>query len=138
MGDVLRYPEHLGTAMLAAGLSGNVAGLDTIVSGLDMSPVRGRMVQVIRMATEACRAALDGRTNDAIAGFVRALEHRSLRLDRAQVQGLFAAVVGTDAAEARRASEEAFAAFSEVGAAAYLDLFAAGMPQTPGRLAAGG
>ena len=51
--------------------------------------------------------------------------------------GLLQAMVGRSVPEARRASDEAFAVLSEIGATAYLDLFAAGMPDVDEQYAAG-
>ena len=51
-----------------------------------------------------------------------------LRLDRAALQGPFAVVVGREVAEARQASDAAYQLLSDIGASAYLDLYAAGMP----------
>jgi hypothetical protein len=50
---------------------------------------------------------------------------------------LLATLVGRDNTEARRASDAAFALYDEVGAKAYLDLYAAGMPPAGERRAAG-
>jgi uncharacterized ParB-like nuclease family protein len=60
-----------------------------------------------------------------------------LRLDRAKIQALFATVVGRDVPEACGASDAAFEFFSEVGAAACLDIYATGMPPVDEQLAAG-
>jgi hypothetical protein len=60
-----------------------------------------------------------------------------LRLDRANLQALFATLVGREVPEARKASDAAFELFTEVGVTAYLDLYAAGMPPSEAQRAAG-
>ena len=46
-------------------------------------------------------------------------------------------MVGRQVPGARKASDAAFELFTEVGATAYLDLYAAGMPPTDAQRAAG-
>ncbi len=86
------------------------------------------MLGSMRNAVSGALAALRGYTDEAVASFSQALVFRYLRLDRANLQAVFATLVGRDVPEARKASDAAFEVFTEVGAAAYLDLYAAGMP----------
>lgn len=95
------------------------------------------MVTAMRDIVAGSIAAIEGTRDEAIAAFARALEFRFLRLDRAVVQALYATVVGRDVPEARTASDEAHATLTEIGATAYLELFAAGMPPADERKAAG-
>ena len=72
------------------------------------------------------------------AGFSKALEFRFLRIERAREQALFAVLVGRQVPDGRSASDEAFGLFTSCGAAAFLDLYRAGLPSSPGgRVAAG-
>ena len=102
-----------------------------------MSPIRGRRLGAMDSTTAGALAVLRGQTDEAIAGFSRGLAFRFLRLDRAHLQALFATLVGREVPEARMASDAAFELFTEVGAAASLDLYAAGMPPPDAQRAAG-
>jgi hypothetical protein len=82
-------------------------------------------------------SALRGNTAEAVAAFSNALSFRYLRLDRANLQALYATVVGRNVAEARKASDEAYEVLSAAGAAGFLQLYSAGMPPPEERLAAG-
>ncbi|MCP4305378.1 MAG: AAA family ATPase [bacterium] len=121
-------PDHLAVATSAAALLGNTDQLQVVIDALASSRTRGRMVVATSDVALASKAALEGRTEEAVAGFLRALSFGWLRLDRATLQGLFAAVVGREVAEARQASDAACQFLSDIGATAYLDLYAAGMP----------
>jgi hypothetical protein len=124
-----RLPDHLAVATVAAAMLGDCDRLAVVVEGLRECQARGRMVVAMRDVASAAIAALRGRTDEAVAGFAKGLSFRFLRLDRAELQALFATLVGSDVREARRASDAAYEVFSEIGATAYLDLYAAGMPQ---------
>jgi tetratricopeptide (TPR) repeat protein len=132
-----RFSDHLGIAMTAAAMLGDIDRLEVVAEELGASPIRGRMLDAIDSAVSGALAALRGPTDEAVAGFSRALDFRFLRLDRANLQALFATLVGREAPEARKASDDAFELFTEVGAAAYLDLYAAGMPPSDVQRAAG-
>jgi class 3 adenylate cyclase/tetratricopeptide (TPR) repeat protein len=131
-------PDHLAAALVAASLLGDTNRLEDVADGLALIPTRGRMITALRSATTASLAALEGRKNEAVAGFSQALSFEFLRLDRAQLQALFATVVGRDVPEACEASDAAFEVFMEVGATGYLEVYAAGMPPADNELAAGG
>jgi class 3 adenylate cyclase/tetratricopeptide (TPR) repeat protein len=133
-----RFPEHLGIALVAAAMLGDIDRLEVVAEGLASSHARGRMLDSMSRAASGSLAALRGRTDDAVAEFSRSLAFRYLRLDRATLQALFATLVGRDVPEARKASDGAFEVFVEVGADAYLDLYAAGMPPANEQRAAGG
>jgi len=132
-----RFPDHLEAALFAAALLGDVAKVERVAAGLESSLTRGRMVDALRSAVTGVMAALHGRTDAAVAAFTQALGFRFLRLQRASYQALFATLVGRDVAEARAASDAAYEVFTEVGALAYLELFAAGMPPVEEQQAAG-
>jgi hypothetical protein len=88
-------------------------------------------------AASASLAALRGQTEAAVAGFASALTFPFLRLDRAEMQALFATVVGREVPEARQAADEARELLAEIGATAYLDLYAAGLATANRQRAAG-
>jgi tetratricopeptide (TPR) repeat protein len=132
-----RLPDHLAIAMIAAAMLGDSERLKVVAEGLGASPARGRMIGAMDSAVSGGLAALLGRADEAVAGFSRALAFHFLRLDRANLQALFATLVGRQVPEARKASDAAFEVFTEVGATAYLDLYAAGMPPTDAQRAAG-
>ena len=67
----------------------------------------------------------------------RSTDGRFLRLEGANLQALFATLVGREVPEARKSSDAAFEVFTEAGATAYLDLYAAGMPPSDAQRAAG-
>jgi class 3 adenylate cyclase/tetratricopeptide (TPR) repeat protein len=132
-----RSPDHLAIAMIAAAMLGDIERLEVVAEGLKASPARGRMLGAIDSAVSGVLAALRGHTDEAVSGFSRALAFRFLRLDRAHLQALFATLVGREVPEARKASDAAFKVFTETGATAYLDLYAAGMPPTDAQRAVG-
>jgi len=132
-----RLPDHLAVAMVAAAMLGNIDLLKVVAEALDSSPARGRVLGSLRSAVSGALAALRGRTEEAVAGFSDALSFRYLRLDRANLQALFATLVGREVPEAREASDAAFEVLTEAGAIAYLDLYAAGMPPVETQRAAG-
>ncbi len=136
--DAHRSPDHLAVATIAAAMLGDIDRLEIVAQGLASSEARGRMLGAMSGVVSGALAALRGRRDEAVAGFARALEFPFLRLDRAKLQGLFATLVGRDIPEARNASDVAFQVFSEVGANAYLDLYAAGMPPVDEQFATGG
>ncbi len=108
-----------------------------MADALASSPARGRILSSLRDGVAGALAALHGRRDEAVAAFTRSLAFRYLRLDRATMQALFATMVGRDVPEGREASDAAFDVLAAVGANAYLDLYAAGMPPSAARLAAG-
>jgi tetratricopeptide (TPR) repeat protein len=132
-----RYPDQLAVAAVAAALLGDVGRLEHLAAEVESSPARGRLLGSVAATVSGALAALRGHTDEAVAAFSSALAFRHLRLDRANLQALFATLVGRDNPEARQASDAAFALFSEVGAEAYLDLYANGMPPLEERRAAG-
>jgi hypothetical protein len=127
-GTATILPDHLGIATLAAAMLRDTDKLEAVAAGLRSSQVRGRLVDAYLGTAEAAIAALQGRTDEAIAGFTGALMFPFLRLDRAVLEALFAAMIGREVPAARSASDAAFAALTEFGSTAYLDLFATGMP----------
>jgi hypothetical protein len=135
--EAQRFPDHLSAAMVAAAMLRDIDRLEVVAEGLRTSPARGRMLGSLRNAVSGALAALRGHTTEAVADFSRALVFRYLRLDRANLQALFATLVGREVPEARKASDAAFEVFTEVGATAYLDLYAAGMPPAEERQATG-
>lgn len=135
--DARRSPDHLFVAFLAAGLTGEAERLQEVASGARSTQVRGRMVDALRSAVDAALAVGEGREAEAAALFAAAMRFGWLRLDRALIQAAFAAVGGTEFPEAQQAAAEAYDAFTDIGAAAYLDVFAAVMPPRGGRTAAG-
>ena len=132
-----RFPGHYGIAAVAAAMLRDDGKLDEVRAALTVSPSRGRMLGAVMEVVAGSRHAIAGRTAEAVRAFERVLSFRFLRVDEATWQGLFAAVVGREVAEARAAGDRAFATLSEVGALAYVDLFGAGMPSPEERLAAG-
>jgi len=133
-----RSPEHFEVAAVAAAMLGDIDRLEAVAGAVASSPARGRMLGSIADTVSGALAALRGQTDEAVAGFSAALAFRYLRLDRARLQALFATLVGRDVPEAREASDAAFELLTEIGAAAYLDLYAAGMPLAGEQSAAGG
>jgi hypothetical protein len=131
------FPEHLSVATVAAALLGDVERLEIVAGAVAESPARGRMMGSIEATISGAIAALRGRSVEAVEGFSRALAFRYLRLDRATLQALFATLVGRGVPEARDASDAAFEVLADAGAAAYLDLYAAGMPPADERRAGG-
>jgi hypothetical protein len=132
-----RFAEHLLIAATAAALLGDTDRLQAVAEAVASTPKRGRMVSSIAAAASGALAALRGDTEEAVARLSEALAFGYLRLDRAKLQALFAALVGRDQPEARRASDAAFEVFTEVGATACLDLYAAGLPPAGEQRAAG-
>ena len=135
--DAQRFPEHLAFATVAAGMLRDVGRLEVVAEALAASPTRGRMLESIASTVSGAIAALSGHTDDAVAGFTRALEFGHFRVDRANLQALFATLVGREALEARKASDSAYEVLTELGAMAYLDVYAAGMPPAAEQEAAG-
>jgi len=131
-------PEHFEVATVAAAMLGDTDRLEVVAEAVASSPARGRMLGSIADTVSGALAALRGQTDEAVTGFSAALAFRYLRIDRAKLQALFATLVGRDVPEAREASDAAFEFLTEVGAAAYLDLYAAGMPLAGEQGAAGG
>jgi tetratricopeptide (TPR) repeat protein len=134
----LRYPEHLAVATVAAAMLGDLERLETVAAAVESSPARGRILGSVAATVAGAQAAIRGNADQAVAAFTSALAFRYLRLDRANLQALFATLVGRDVREARQASDAAFELLTEVGATAYMDLYAAGMPPASERRAAGG
>ena len=132
-----RYPDHLAVAMVAAAMLGDIDRLEVVAEALRSIPARGRMLGSLNSAASGALAALRGHTDEAVTDFSSALAFRYLRLDRANLQALFATMVGREAPEARKASDEAFDVLTRAGATAYLDLYAAGMPPDEAQRAAG-
>ena len=132
-----RLPDYLAYAMTAAALLGDVDGLGEVAAGITASPARGRVLGSLRRAVEGSAAALRGDIDGAVAGFSQSLAFRYLRIDRANVQGLFASLVGREVPEARAASDGAFEVLTDAGAYAYIDLYEAGLPATGARRVAG-
>ena len=132
-----RLPDHLMIAMLAAAMLGDIDRLETVAAGLRSGPWRGRMIDGVGSAVDGALAALRGRTEEAVAGFSRALAFRWLQMDRALLEALFATLIDSAVPEARKASEHAFEVFSEAGAAGLLDVFGEAMPLTNGQSAKG-
>jgi class 3 adenylate cyclase/tetratricopeptide (TPR) repeat protein len=132
-----RLPDHLAVATVAAAMLGDPNRLEVVLEELASCKARGRMVAAIHDAASASIAALRGHAEAAVAGFNRALSFPFLRLDRAALQALFATLVGRDVPEARQASDDAYEVLSQIGATAYLDLYAAGMPPADEERAAG-
>ena len=118
---------------IAAALLRDVDRLEAVATALASTPTRGRMLDSIQRMTAGSIAALREQSDEAVDAFVGALDFAYLRLDRAQVQALFATVVGRASGEARRASDAAYDLFTACGATAFTDLYAGGMPQPAAR-----
>ena len=116
---------------------GDTDRLDSVADMLRATPARGRMLDSLAATVEGSVAAIAGRSDEAVAAFTRALTFRYLRVDRARLQALYATLVGRDAPDARAASDAAFEVFSDVGAAAFTEVYATGMPPAEERRAAG-
>jgi class 3 adenylate cyclase/tetratricopeptide (TPR) repeat protein len=135
---VFRYPDHFALATTAAALLRDVARLEAVEASMASAPARGRVLDSIQNMTVGSIAGLRGQTDAAVDSFVRALDFKYLRFDRALLQGLFATVVGREHDEARIASDAAYDVLATCGAAAYIDLYAAGMPTGVERWTAAG
>ena len=130
MGAAERHPlpDLYFHAMFPAAMLRDVDRLAAVAAGLRTTHVRGRMVDATRSAVDGAIAALGGRTDEAVAAFLRALDFRWLDIDRALVEATFAAVAGSHVREARTASMHAREVFMESGAAGFLGLFADSLP----------
>jgi tetratricopeptide (TPR) repeat protein len=137
VGDMYRFPDHYSIATISAALLGDIDRLEAVAKTLRSSPVRGRMVGAIESARAGAVAALRGDTDEAVLGFSQALAFRYFRIDRANVQALFATLVGRSLPETLEASDAAFEVFADSGATAYFDLYAAGLPRAGEQRAAG-
>jgi class 3 adenylate cyclase/tetratricopeptide (TPR) repeat protein len=130
-------PDNYLIAFYAAAMLRDRDKLERVADGLDRCRARGRLVTVLELSVAGSLAALDGRTDEAVGEFSEALGLGLLRLERARAQALFAAVVGRDVAQARQAGDAAHEVFVEVGADAYIELLAPGLPTEAGERAAG-
>lgn len=133
-----RMPGHLESALFSAAMLRDGPKLESVLDQLRECRGRGRLVTSLTEAAAGAIAAVHGATDEAIAGFAGALGFNYLNLDRAKLEALFAVLVGRETPEGKRASDAAFSVFSESGALAYIDVFAAGMPPIEERMAAGG
>jgi class 3 adenylate cyclase/tetratricopeptide (TPR) repeat protein len=91
---------------------------------LDDFPASGRTVQVDRAAAAAGIAALEGRSSDAVAGYLDVLQRwqgLGLYFDFARAALDFVLLVGPEVPEARTAAAEARPIFERLGARPYLE-----------------
>jgi class 3 adenylate cyclase/tetratricopeptide (TPR) repeat protein len=91
---------------------------------LDDFPGSGSTVQVDRAAAAAGIAALEGRSSDAVAGYLDVLaqwEALGLHFDSARAALDFVLLVGPEIPEARTAAAEARPIFERLGARPYLE-----------------
>lgn len=130
-------PDHLVIAFYAAAMLRHRDKLERILASIRLCKARGRVVTILQLATTAALAALDGRTDEAVGKFGKAIDLGLLRLDRARLQGVFATLVGRNVAQARQAGDAAHHVFVETGADAYLELLAPGLPSPAEERAAG-
>ncbi|MEA2002842.1 MAG: adenylate/guanylate cyclase domain-containing protein, partial [Actinomycetota bacterium] len=72
--DVHRLPDHLAAATVAAAMLRDIDRLEAVIAGLTSSRARGRLLRAIGHAASAAVAALRGHTDEAVAGFSKALE----------------------------------------------------------------
>jgi hypothetical protein len=91
---------------------------------LDEFPASGRTAQIDRAAAAAGIAALEGRSSDAVAGYLDVLvrwEALGLHFDSARAALDFVLLVGPDVPEARTAATEARPILERLGARPYLE-----------------
>jgi class 3 adenylate cyclase/tetratricopeptide (TPR) repeat protein len=97
----------------------------------------GRVPAAMRRESDAALAALDGRRQDALAGYLDAMRRwRELgyEFEAAMCELNLVTMLGADSAEARAAADEAKAIFERLGAAPLLERLAEAMAATaPGR-----
>ncbi len=117
-------PDNLVAAFYAAAMLRHRDKLEHVAASFALCQARGRIVTIFELATAAALAALDGRTEEAVGKFGKAISLGLLRLDRARLQSVFALLVGRDDSQAQRAGDEALEVFSECGAHAYVELLA--------------
>jgi class 3 adenylate cyclase/predicted ATPase len=116
----------LGEALRAALLMRERQRLLDVLERLDALPIATvRMIATDRLFGRAGLAALEGQTDDAVAGFVDAWRrYRDMQADfllaRAIIDGLM--VVGATSEPFRAAAAEARSIFARVGARPYLEL----------------
>jgi class 3 adenylate cyclase/tetratricopeptide (TPR) repeat protein len=115
---------HLMQAMRAALWGGDLARAREVAQRLDADPVTGLGVAADRIAARAGIAALEGRLDEATAGYREALSmHRSIGADFnvARMALDFVILVGGDHPATREAAAEARAIFERVKARPYLE-----------------
>jgi class 3 adenylate cyclase/tetratricopeptide (TPR) repeat protein len=132
-----RQPDHLMVALVAATLLRDVHRLEAVADAIAACRITGRMVDALRNAARGASAAMHDETTSAVAAFGEGLAFGWLRVDRAVIASIFAASAGVDVPEARRARDDAFAVFSDVGASGFLRMFSAVMPTSQDQSAAG-
>jgi len=127
-------PVYLSYAMRAALWAGNPERARQLADELDANPTTGGRIAADRIAARAGVAALEGRTDEAVAGYREALaRHRTMRADMilAQTALDFVLLVGTSHSAVRDAAEEARAIFERVRARPYLERLDAAMASRP-------
>ncbi len=130
-------PDHLVIAFYAAAMLRHRDKLERVAAGIRQCKARGRVITILEMATKAALAALDGRTDEAVGTFGKAIDLGLLRLERARLQAQYAVLVGREVAQARQAGDAAHEVFTETGARAYATLLARGLPSRADERAAG-
>ncbi len=130
-------PDHLVVAFYSAAMLRHRDKLQRVAASVGSCKTRGRIVTIVELATGGALAALDGRAEEAVGKFGRALDLGLLRLDRARLQAVFALLVGREVRQAQQAGDAAYECFAQSGAVAYTELLAAGLPPSAGGRAAG-
>jgi hypothetical protein len=113
-------PFALPRAGKAAILAGDATGAREALDSLTLNGTRGRVIDIERETIEAGIAALEGRTDDAVARYRAALSTwGEMRLPWDQAWAAWAAVasLGTDVPEARAWGAAARSILAQLGAA---------------------
>ena len=136
---------NIGDAMLARAARAALWGGDRNAASeaadrLDAHPSSTRVTAAARLAARAGIAALDGRTEEAIAGYRDALANYQSTgddLDRALTGLDFVMMVGPEEGAARAAAEESRVLFQRAGARGWLDQLDLAMARPRGQKAGG-
>jgi tetratricopeptide (TPR) repeat protein len=127
-------PEYLGLAMRPALWGGDLARARRVADLLDADPSTALGVAADRIAARAGIAALEGRVDDAIAGYRDArarLRAIGSDFEVARISLDFVLLVGADHPAVRDAAAEARVIFERVRARPYLDRLDAAMAERP-------
>jgi class 3 adenylate cyclase len=118
------------TALTAAMLLGDRAGLQRAAAYMAGYPMPGRRLDAHRLLASAGQALLDGRDDDAASAFTRLIglleEHFSVERIQ-ETRALFATLM-PDRPEARQAAEEAYRVMTEAGAYHLLEVWKDAFP----------
>jgi class 3 adenylate cyclase/tetratricopeptide (TPR) repeat protein len=123
-------PLFLPDALRAAVWAGDLARVREAHARLEASHATGPLIDAERAAARAGLAALEGRVDDAVAGYRDAMaRHRAIHSDSAAARaGLdLVRLVGGSHPAVRDAAAEARSIFERVGARPYLDLLDAAL-----------